>query len=41
MEFAGMEGEFGVIKNRITGATERVFKGNVDLDSRNPRIYCN
>nr|WP_269433713.1 HYD1 signature containing ADP-ribosyltransferase family protein [Rheinheimera sp. EpRS3] len=35
VEFDASPSEFKVIKNPVTGATERVFNGNVDLPGRN------
>ncbi len=35
VEFDASTDEFEVVKNPTTGATERVFKGNVDLEGRN------
>lgn len=41
VEFDADPSEFSVIKNPTTGATERVFKGDVDLTGRNPTFKKN
>jgi len=41
VEFDASPNEFKVVKNPITGATERVFKGDVDLTNRNPTFKKN
>ncbi len=40
-EFDAKTSEFSVVKNPTTGATERVFKGDVDLSGRNPTFHKN
>jgi hypothetical protein len=41
VEFDASPNEFSVVKNPVTGATERVFKGDVDLTNRNPTFKKN
>ena len=41
VEFDASPTEFNVIKSPVTGATERVFKGDVDLTNRNPAFKKN
>ncbi|ADZ92705.1 HYD1 signature containing ADP-ribosyltransferase family protein [Marinomonas mediterranea] len=41
VEFDANSSEFSVVENPITGATERVFKGDVDLSNRNPTFKKN
>ncbi len=41
VEFDAKSNEFQVIKNPTTGATERVFKGDVDLTNRNAKFKKN
>lgn len=41
VEFNAHPSEFKVIKNSVTGATERVFKGNVDLTGRDASFHKN
>lgn len=41
VEFDANPSEFSVVKNPVTGATERVFKGSVDLTNRNPTFKKN
>ena len=36
VEFDASPGEFETVRNPLTGATERVFKGSVDLSGPNP-----
>ncbi|WP_417683390.1 HYD1 signature containing ADP-ribosyltransferase family protein [Pseudidiomarina aquimaris] len=41
VEFNAHPTEFQVIKNPVTGATERIFKGSVDLAGRNASFHKN
>jgi hypothetical protein len=41
VEFDALPSEFEIIKNPSTGATERVFKGNVSLEGRNATFHKN
>jgi hypothetical protein len=41
IEFDANPSEFRSIKNPITGATEKIFKGDVDLTKRNATFHKN
>jgi RHS repeat-associated protein len=41
VEFDAKKSEFNVVNNPKTGATERVFQGDVDLTGRNPTFHEN
>jgi len=41
IEFDASHGEFAIVENKYTGATEYVFSGDVDLAARNPAFKIN
>ena len=41
VEFDAKDGEYAIVNNPTTGATEHVFDGSVDLSERNPGFHNN
>ncbi len=41
VEFDAFPYEYEIVTNRVTGAREFIFKGDVDISNRNPKFKRN